>query len=324
MKRVWVRGRVRELQGAAVAELIGAGQMARIAAVDAHPFFCELVLAHEGQSSGAVAGLGQRVKEWAARTIRAVARAFSPMGRVPAQIYDGLINWHGNEDSRVPVGEIVGARVIVLDGRDQAQAIGWIYPEQGALRTAILNGERDCCSIEADVVLIQEGPRLIVEDVERALAVVLGHTTRQMPGFPGAVVRALAEFGPAESQGGTESQPGQGSEPTPAPAPAPASPPGVSGPLPAAPSTPSGGLQPPLDRAAVVQLARQHGLVAADLGAPAPAALAPAPVVAPVPAPVPAPGVAQPLVATPPAQPEAGKPGAGHFDLTDPKWNPFL
>ena len=47
---------------ASVATLIGAGQMARIQAVDQAPFFFELVLAHEGQSSGSLNGV-QMVKE---------------------------------------------------------------------------------------------------------------------------------------------------------------------------------------------------------------------------------------------------------------------
>lgn len=312
MKRVFLRGSVRELQAATVGQMIGAGMMARITAVDANPYFFELMLAHEGQSRGSVVGLGARVKEWTRRVIRALAHAFNPSGRVPPRIYDGLINWHGAEDSRLPVGEIIWSRVAELNGLDHAQAIGWIYPDQGDVRTAINHGERDCCSIEADVVLVQEGTRLIVEDVERAVGVVLGHSSKQMPGFPGAIVRRIEEFGPTEEQTGAEGRSGQSGEAAQAGAQASsqAAAGAESGPQPAAPATPptvAAPVQPaaPPDRATVVQLARQHGLTAAELGSLPPGQ-----------------PPAQPPVAAPPAQSEI--PAAENPDLTDAKWNPFL
>lgn len=302
-QRISFRGQVREMAAATVEQLIGFATMQTIRAHDSEPYFFELVLGHEGRSSGNVVGLGHRVKEWSKKVIRAVVHAFNPAGRVPAKIYDGLIDYHGNQEARLPVGEVVHTRVAQLDGREAAQSIGYIYPAHAALKTAINQGERDICSMEVDVLLVEEGQRLIVEDVERATGVVLGHSTRQMPGFAGAVVRPLEEFGPAE--GG-----GEPAEPPPAPAPddgergrqgdrgtggqdirRPVAP-SLHRPVADAPA-------PRFTKAELISAIKDAGLTAEDLGWKAPAS----------------------TVAAPPAEPS--KPETP-LDLTDPQVNPYL
>ena len=184
------------MAAADVQAMIGAHHYQQIVAADASPFFVQMTIGHEGTSSGSLSGLGARVKEWGKRVVRALVHAFDPAGRVPARIYDGIINWHGGEDSRVAVGEVLHSRGQELSGVLHAEAVGYIYADQMDLREAIRKGERDCCSIEADVVVSEQAGRVIVEDVERATGVVLGHTSRQTPGFAGARVMALSEFCP--------------------------------------------------------------------------------------------------------------------------------
>lgn len=193
-----LRGRVQELAAVDVEGLIGAGQMARIRSVDQEPFFFQMTLAHEGTSTGSLSGVAV-VKEWLARVVRAVAHAFSPQGRIPAAIYDGIDHWHGNEADRVSVGEVVDARPVASSGLETANAIGWVYRQFGTVREFIRSGARDCCSIEADVEAEQVNGRIVVQDVLRGVAVVLGHTSKQTPGFAGARIRKLTEFGPENS-----------------------------------------------------------------------------------------------------------------------------
>jgi hypothetical protein len=210
-QRIHLRGRISEMAADAVAGLIGAGQMARIQSVDSAPFFFEMVLAHEGQSRGSLNGL-QIVKEWIGRVVRAVAHAFSPQGRIPASLYDGIDHWHGNEGQRVPVGEVVEARPVVVEGVETARAIGWVYPQFASLREGIRTGARDCCSIEADVEAATVNGRMVVQEVLRGVAVVLGHTSKQTPGFAGAKIRKLTEFGPVETGSEEPSDANQGQE----------------------------------------------------------------------------------------------------------------
>lgn len=304
MKQVFLRGRVTELASTDVASVIGQRQYDLATAGDPAPFFISMVIAHEGESRGEIRGLGARVKAWAKRAVRAVVHAFTPAGRVPAQVFDGLIDWHGNEHSRRAVGSVVHSRLTELAGiGEAAETIAYVYPEQAELRDAIRRGERDCCSLEADVVTVEENGRLSIDDVERGTAVVLGHTSRQMPGFPHAMVRQLCEFEPVER---APAEP-----PT-----APLNPAAISSPVPPATvpanapttgATAQGREQTPLTREQLITAARQAGLTPAELGSTAP----PPAVTTHTPPPVPA----------PPEQPAST---VDPLDLWDPRNNPFL
>ncbi len=196
-KRVLVPARITELQQSAVAEMIGPVRMGQITSVDGEPMFVSLTVGHEGVSGGAISGLGAIVKEWSARVIRRLAELLRPAGRQPAAIYDGIEHYHGNADARIAVGEVVHGRTTEGQHGLQADAIGYVYP--GSVREAIRNGERDICSIEADVTYsLTDARRAIVEDVYAACAVVLGHSSRQQPGFAGARVALISEMCPPE------------------------------------------------------------------------------------------------------------------------------
>lgn len=283
-----IRGEVREMAAATVSQLIGISQMNAITANDPNPYFFEAVIAHEGESKGEIVGFGAKLKTWSKRVIRAVANAFNPAGRVPAKIYDGFYNWHGNQDSRLPVGDVVHSAVAELNGVESVQTIGYIYSSEAALRTALANGDRDCCSLEGDALFVQDNGKLIVTEFERGRAIVLGHRSKQLPGFPGAIVRSLAEFGPEDA----------GGENPPAPPVPPATPPPVAPP------------QVELTKEQVVEGARSLGLGASDFG------FASAP-----PAPIQLPPSSLVTIPAPPAQPT--KPEA-KVDLRDPKNNQFL
>jgi hypothetical protein len=184
-------------------------------------------------------------------------------------------------------------------GTQTARAIGWIYPQYGSLREMIRQGMRDCCSIEADVAGEQEGGRIVITDVLRGVGVVLGHTSKQTPGFAGARLQLLTEFGP-EAVPGTEGptgtaggESGQGQSTPPAA--------GV-----VAPSTPT------FSKDDLIAAIKAAGIQPGDVW-PTPPAAPPA-----VPASIVPPVVLPPVVPAPAAQPAP----AALDPLTD--GNPFL
>ncbi len=304
-KQVFLRGSVRELASDSVRQLLGNVSYARAVGDDPSPFFVSMVIAHEGESRGEVKGIGARIKEWTRKAVRAVVRAFRPSGRVPAILFDGLIAWHGNESTRQAVGEVVYSRVTELAGIEAAETIGYVYADQVDLREAIRRGERDCCSMEADVLMIQEGQRLVIDDVERGSAIVLGHTSRQLPGFPLARLQRLCEFEPVETPGSTND--GSESRGTHADPSLPPAVPAAGTPA-AAIATPAGGVSfpsQPLTREQVIAEAKRLGLTVGD-SLPQPSA----------------PAASIPAAPAPPESPAAAQPQS--WDLTHPDVNPFL
>ncbi len=194
MKRIQFRGRLNEMAMPAVRDLIGMSQWQRIIELDPEPTFVQMVIAHEGTSRGEIVGWGARLKEWGKRVIRSVVQAFAPSGKVPVRIYDGIDHWHENQRQRVPVGEVIHSFGTVVNEGEQAQVIGWIYP-----RFKVIATERDCCSMEIDGLVVDVGGHAVVEEIFSAVAVVLGHTSKQTPGFAGARVQAITEFGPDDA-----------------------------------------------------------------------------------------------------------------------------
>lgn len=176
-----------------VRDLIGLTQWQRIVELDPEPTFIEMTIAHEGQSRGEIVGWGVRLKEWGKRVIRAVVNAFAPSGKVPVRIYDGLEHWHQNQAQRVPVGEVIHSFGYDAGGLQEARVIGWVYP-----RFKVIATDRDCCSMEIDGLVVEVNGHSVVEEIYQAVAVVLGHTSKQTPGFAGARVQAITEFGPVE------------------------------------------------------------------------------------------------------------------------------
>ena len=194
MASVKMLGRINEMALPTVRELIGLTQWEAITALDPEPTFVEMTIAHEGTSRGEVVGWGARLKEWGKRVIRAVVNAFAPAGRVPVRIYDGVEHWHGNQAQRVPVGEVIHSFGYDANGVEEARVIGWIYP-----RFKVIATDRDCCSMEIDGLIVDVNGHSVVEEIYQAVAVVLGHTSKQTPGFAGARVQAITEFGPVEA-----------------------------------------------------------------------------------------------------------------------------
>ncbi|MEW6129594.1 MAG: hypothetical protein AB1757_21315 [Acidobacteriota bacterium] len=296
---VAVRANIQELQSNAVSALIGPVRLAAIQAIDATPMFVEMTVGHEGVSRGEIVGLGAKAKEWGKRVIRRLSELLNPSGRNSAQIFDGGLVYHGNQDARTPCGEVVHSRTTEESGLMTSKAVGYIY--EGEIRELIRSGERDVCSVEAEVEIVEEGGRHFVEDVLNATAVVLGDSRKQTPGFAGARVALITEFMPDGGASG-------GDDPPPATPPAtpPAPPPATS----------------QLTKEQLVQAIKDAGITAADLGiAPPPAPTVTQPTATP---PATPPATASTLL--PPAAPPEKPPQATSetLDLSSPEFNEFL
>jgi hypothetical protein len=291
-QRVLVRARITELAADTVAALIGPLRYQQIAALDPQPMFVSLTVAHEGVSRGEVVGLGARVKEWARKVIARLAELLHPSGRVAPLLFDGSEDWHGNTSGRQPCGEVVASRTADNAGLLSAEAVGYIYAGQQRVREMIHAGTLDVCSVEADVILVDEGSRAIVEDVLAAPAIVLGDSRKQTPGFAGARVAMIAEFCPPD-------------DPPPAQPPTPPAQPPATPPATPPPATPPAA--PQFTREQLVEAMKAHGITAADLAPPAPPP-------------------AQPPAPPPPAPPEKppAQPQSSALDFTDPANNEFI
>lgn len=279
MASVRIAGRLNEMALPTVRELIGRSEWQRITEMDAEPTFVEMVIAHEGTSRGEIVGWGARLKHWGRKVIHAVVQAFAPAGKVPVRIYDGIDHWHANQRERVPIGEVVHSFKERVNEMDEARVIGWVYPRFKEIATA-----RDCCSMEIDGLIVEVGGQSVVEEIFNAVAIVLGHTSKQTPGFAGARVQAITEFGPVEA----------GPEPA-------AEPTGQTGALnPSAVAEAAPASAPTFTKDQLVTAIREAGIKPEDVW--------PQPVAPPLPAPIP----------TPPEQP------VKTIDPLSAAGNPFL
>ncbi len=278
-KRMCVRARINEMALPAVRDLIGLTQWQQITALDPEPTFVEMTIAHEGTSRGEIVGWGARLKEWGKRVIRSVVQAFAPSGKVPVRIYDGLEHWHENQAQRVPVGEVIHSFDYDESGVAEARVIGWIYR-----RFKGVAAQRDCCSMEIDGLVVEQNGKTVVEEIFQAVAVVLGHSSKQTPGFAGARVQTITEFGPEEAA-------------APAAAPSPTGPAGEPTGM-GASATPAAGeaapTSPTFSTQDLITAIKQAGIQPGDIW-PAPVAPVALPVVVPTPAEKPAAPLLDPL-----------------------------
>jgi len=191
-------GKIQEMSAAQVEELIGREQYHLIKKRDAHPFFVELLVAHEGVSRGKILNgclNGSARKFWSAERIQELVSKLS-RGRVPVYLF------HNSDNKpRQRVGEILSAYAGKIQGAVSALALGYIW--DGQVKEKIKKGELDTCSLEAELVFeerkVERGvgaPGIydwIVNAIEKVSGVALGSRGVAKPGFAGASVLAQVE-----------------------------------------------------------------------------------------------------------------------------------
>lgn len=196
--------RIEELKDAQVEEFISKEIYQNLKAQDPHPYFIELVVAHEGVSQGpAFTGVlgsspcGSVRKFWSVERIKELVKKLKSQ-RVPIYLFH-----QSSGSSRKKVGEILGASLKKVNGLFSAIALG--YVADPLVREKLRKKELDTCSLEAELVLEQVSEsrgavEWLVNAIERVSGLALGQRTVSQPGFPGAMVLAQVEEFEEESK----------------------------------------------------------------------------------------------------------------------------
>lgn len=144
---------------------------------DSKPLFKAFVIGHEGEARGNLIGVGNVVKKWFGAAVE----------KLHAKIQAGLLLFHGHAATndtfgRIPVGEVVGKRLLNIRNRLSSVVACWIYPHYRHLPL-------DVASIEADIDLKEDKRKgLYVDDVKKITGIALGNSEIETPGFPGATL----------------------------------------------------------------------------------------------------------------------------------------
>lgn len=194
-RRVTLKGRIQEMSEGAIQHLLPHDLVMGIRAVDAHPYFAQLVIGHEGESNGKMILRGAKRdtrKLWNADVVKQIAdRALG------ANVFIGHPTGDGSGETREVEGKVIhGFHKSGGNRPTEAHAIAYIKnPET---RKAITEGTLDVCSIEADLIIEEdEGQKggYIVRSVEALDGVALGSRDNgESPGFGGAGILAAVEM----------------------------------------------------------------------------------------------------------------------------------
>jgi len=144
---------------------------------DSKPLFKAFVIGHEGEARGRLIGIGAVVKRWFKAAIEKLHEKIQP----------GTLLFHGHGATndnigRIPVGEVVGKRLLNIRDKLSSVVACWIYPHYRHLPL-------DVASIEADIDLQEDrGAGLYVTDVKNLTGIALGNSEIETPGFPGATL----------------------------------------------------------------------------------------------------------------------------------------
>jgi hypothetical protein len=187
---------IQEMSGRDLQGLVGGEKFASIKSRDRHPFFVELLVAHEGISRGKILPAAGNSNSRGAGKFWSRDRIEELAGRLnskPVPVY--LFHDRANRP-RKKVGEIISTLTSQVLGR--LCALAYAYISDPEVREMIRNKELDTCSLEADLVFEKNGDNSgfcewVVNAVETVSGLALGSKKISRPGFPGAAILAQAE-----------------------------------------------------------------------------------------------------------------------------------
>ena len=172
-----IRATIREMAASEIAGMIPDEKMKEIRAKDAYPVFKAFVVGHEGESRGNIVGIGNVVKRWFKDLIQ----------KLHGKISAGVQLFHGHAATndmagRVPIGEVVGKRLLEIGGKTSSVVACYVYPPFKGLPL-------DVASIEADINFKPTGGNdVIITDINNITGIALGNSAIETPGFPGATL----------------------------------------------------------------------------------------------------------------------------------------
>lgn len=186
-----IRGTIHEMAESEILSLIDPVRLQEIRANDPHPLFRAYSIGHEGESTGALVGIGKVVKRWVRSLIQELANKVS----IGTKAFFG----HSTDNShsgRTVVGELVGKTLKTIN--DKLHAIGILY-----IGKEHRDKNLDISSIEADaefeITNFGKNINADVVKVHEVSGIALSSSLFQSPGFPGATLQAqIQEFATLE------------------------------------------------------------------------------------------------------------------------------
>ncbi len=175
-----------------IAAMVDEGWLARVkAGGDEHPLIKAFTIAHEGSSDIKLDGILTPL-HWVKSAVRWVKEKL--------ELHTPVFNHHGAggdnlHDGRVPIGEIVGSKLVEEGDRTATIAAMYILPEHRNLKL-------NMASIEADITYAKEGNTAWPTKINKITGIALADGRYSTPGFPDAtLIGSIAAF--ANERGGT-------------------------------------------------------------------------------------------------------------------------
>ena len=142
---------------------------------DPTPLFQAYVVGHEGEVTGRMVGMGEKVLHWFSSAVNKLWEKL----KYGTKIFHGH-NIDSGHEGRPSIGEVVGKVVKTIKDKVNAIAIAYIYPDYRGLPL-------DVASIEVDVNI---NPDDSVHDVDVGdiTGIALGNSAVDKPGFAGATL----------------------------------------------------------------------------------------------------------------------------------------
>jgi len=211
-KLVLKRARIQEMASEDVRNLLGEEKYRAIKSGDSHPFFVELLVAHEGVSRGKILGAtrqGRSAKKfWSKARIEELVKKLAEKV-VPIYLF------HDNSNRpRRKVGEIIAA--ISQKVKERFSALAYAYISDPEVRELIRKRKLDTCSLEAELEFERwgksdhaPGMEWVVNAIEAVSGLALGSKKAAKPGFPGAAILAQVEEFLEENDSGEQTPGGK-------------------------------------------------------------------------------------------------------------------
>jgi uncharacterized coiled-coil protein SlyX len=178
---------IQEMAAEEILDHVSAAAYKRIKKTDPNPTFRAYCIAHEGESTGKVIGMGRVVKNWVRSAIENINGKLT-LGTQFFHMHGQETNEHGD---RKAIAEVAGKVLADIAGKLSSIAIAYVFPEFRDLPL-------DIASIEADINMPESfspNSRAVDVEVESITGIALGNSEICKPGFAGATLQAsLQEF----------------------------------------------------------------------------------------------------------------------------------
>ncbi len=173
----WLRADLQAMADNEVAAMVGKGWLDGIRASDPHPIIKAFVIGHEGASDILLNGVTTPVS-WVKKAVGWIHDKIA--------LYTPIFQGHGapgdnSQEGRVPVGYVVGKKLMEVGDRIATVAAMYIFP---SFKGMIF----DVASIEAEIGYEQFDGTVQPSFIDKITAVALGNSATSTPGFPGATL----------------------------------------------------------------------------------------------------------------------------------------